>query len=270
MKVLVVAEYDNISLKGETLHAVTAASELFLLGIGEVHLLVAGYLAADAAIAACKISGVAKVIYAEGKSLSRGLTENMAVQILQIASSFSYILFSASAWSKEVAARVASKLNATPVCDVISIISLDTFERSISAGNTIETVQSSDAVKVLTVHSSSFDAAGQGGSALIEGLAAVAELDKCMLFNCEQPALIRENIGASENYAPSDMQVGEAGKIMVPQRYIAVSKYLAGIKDSQVIVEYEMDPDASIFSVADYGLTDDLFMAVPELTKPYI
>lgn len=172
MTFLVIAEHDSTSLKGATLHAVTAASELVLLESGEVHLLVAGQQAADAAIAATQVSGVARVIYAEGESLAHGLVDNIAAQVLASAHHCSHILLPATAWGERVAAKVAGMLDVAPVSDVSGIRSLDAFECLNDTGNTIMTVRNRDAVKVLTVQTKGFDAAGQGGSATIEGVAA--------------------------------------------------------------------------------------------------
>lgn len=171
MTVLVIAEHDNVTIQGMTLNAVTAASELVLLGSGEVHLLVAGQQAADAAIAASKVSGVARVIYAEGETLAHELVDNIAVQVLAVAHLSSHIVFPSTSWGERVAARVATMLNVALVSDVIEILSLDTFESLHDACNAIAARR--DVVKVLTVLSSGFDPAGQAGTATIEGVAAV-------------------------------------------------------------------------------------------------
>ncbi len=181
--VLVIAEHDSASLMSATLHAVTAASELVLLGSGEVHLLVAGQQAADAAIAATKVSGVARVIYAEGEFLAHGFIDNIAAQVLAIARHCSHILLPATAWGETVAARVASTLSVAPVCDVIGILSLDAFERLHDAGHEIATVESRAAVKVLTVRTNGFDAAGQGGTAAIEGVKPIADSGNRVFVN---------------------------------------------------------------------------------------
>lgn len=174
MTFLVIAEHDSTSLKGVTLHAVTAASELVLLGSGEVHLLVAGQQAANAAIAATRISGVVNVIYAEGESLAHGLVDNIAAQVLASAHNCSHILLPATRWGKRVAAKVAGMLDVAPVSDVSGFRSLDVFECLNDSGNALVTVRNCDAVKVLTVQTKGFDAAGQGGTASIEGVTAVA------------------------------------------------------------------------------------------------
>ena len=312
MTVLVIAEHDHQSIKGATLNTVTAASELALLGAGEVHLLVAGHQASDAALAGSKISGVAKVIFAEGESLAHGLAENVAAQVLAIANQYSHILFPATAGGKNVAPRVAAQLDVAQLSDVTKVVSADTFERPIYAGNAIATVQSADAVKVLTVRGTAFDAAAaQGGSAAVETVAAVADSGQSAWVRSEiaqndRPELTAAKIivsggralgsaekfnevitpladklgaaiGASRaavdaGYAANDLQVGQTGKIVAPQLYVAAGisgaiQHLAGMKDSKVIVAINKDAEAPIFSVADYGLEADLFTAVPELVK---
>ena len=312
MSILVIAEHDNAALKGATLNTVTAASELALLGAGDVHLLVAGHHAADAALAASKVSGVLKVIYAEGESLAHGLAENLAAQVLAIAGSYSHVLFPATASGKNVAPRVAAQLDVAQISEISKVVSADSFERPIYAGNAIATVQSSDAVKVLTVRGTAFDAtAARGGSAAVETVAAVADSGQSAFVKSEiaqndRPELTAAKIivsggralgsaeqfdavitpladklgaaiGASRaavdaGYAANDLQVGQTGKIVAPQLYIAVGisgaiQHLAGMKDSKVIVAINKDPEAPIFSVADYGLEADLFAALPELTR---
>ena len=305
--ILVVAEHDNASLKGATLNTVTAAAQLG----GEVHVLVAGHNAAAAAQAAAQVQGVAKVIHADGDSLAHGLAENVAAQVLAIAGNYSHILFPATAGGKNVAPRVAAKLDVAQISDITKVVSPDTFERPIYAGNAIATVQSADKVKVITVRTTGFDAAGQGGSAAVETQAAAADSGKSRfvgseIAKSERPELTAAKIivsggralGSSEKfnevitpladklgaaigasraavdagYAPNDLQVGQTGKIVAPQLYIACGisgaiQHLAGMKDSKVIVAINKDPEAPIFSVADYGLEADLFTAVPELVK---
>ncbi len=308
MSVLVIAEHDHASLKGATLNTVSAASQIG----GDVHVLVAGHNAGAAAQAAAQIAGVAKVIHADGESLGHGLAENVAAQVLAIASQYSHILFPATAAGKNVAPRVAAKLDVAQLSDVTKVISADTFERPIYAGNAIATVQSSDAIKVLTVRGTAFDAAANsGGSAAVEAVAAVADAGKSRfvrseIAKSERPELTAAKIivsggralgsaeqfnavitpladklgaaiGASRaavdaGYAPNDLQVGQTGKIVAPQLYIAAGisgaiQHLAGMKDSKVIVAINKDAEAPIFSVADYGLEADLFTAVPELVK---
>ena len=307
MSVLVIAEHDHGTLKGATLNTVTAAAKCG----GDVHVLIAGHDAAGAAEAAAKIAGVAKVLHADGASLAEQLAENVAAQVLQIAKNYSHILFPATAHGKNVAPRVAAKLDVAQISDITKVDAADTFERPIYAGNAIAIVQSSDAIKVITVRTTGFDAAGQGGSAAIEKLDAVADSGKSAYVGAEiaksdRPELTAAKIivsggramgssdkfnevltpladklgaalGASRaavdaGYAPNDWQVGQTGKIVAPQLYVACGisgaiQHLAGMKDSKVIVAINKDPEAPIFSIADYGLEADLFTAVPELVK---
>ena len=308
MAALVIAEHDHGTLKGATLNTVTAAAACG----GDVHVLVAGQNAAAAAQAAAQIAGVSKVLHADGASLAEGLAENVAAQVLAVASSYSHILFPATASGKNVAPRVAAKLDVAQVSDITKVVSADTFERPIYAGNAIATVQSADATKVITVRTTGFDAAAAtGGSATVESVAAVADSGKSSFVGREvtksdRPELTAAKIivsggralgssdkfnevlipladklgaalGASRaavdaGYAPNDWQVGQTGKIVAPQLYIAAGisgaiQHLAGMKDSKVIVAINKDPEAPIFSVADYGLEADLFTAVPELVK---
>jgi len=305
MAALVIAEHDGVSLKAATLNTVTAA-----LACGEVHLLVAGAGAAPVAAQAAKVAGVAKVILADGAALADQLAENVAAQVLAIAGNYSHILFPATANGKNVAPRVAAKLDVAQISDITKVVSPDTFERPIYAGNAIATVQSSDATKVITVRTTGFDAAAkEGGSASVENAAGVADSGKTSFVGrevtkSERPELTAAKIivsggralGSSEKfqevmapladklgaglgasraavdagYAPNDWQVGQTGKIVAPQLYIAAGisgaiQHLAGMKDSKVIVAINKDPEAPIFSVADYGLEADLFTAVPEL-----
>ena len=307
MAALVIAEHDNASIKGATLNTVTAAAQL-----GEVHVLVAGANAAAAAAAAAQIAGVAKVLHADGGSLADGLAENLAAQVLAVAGAYSHLLFPATASGKNVAPRVAAKLDVAQVSDITRVVSADTFERPIYAGNAVATVQSLDAVKVITVRSTGFDAAAAtGGSAAVETVAAAADSGKSAFVGREvtksdRPELTAAKIivsggralGSSEKfdevltpladklgaalgasraavdagYAPNDWQVGQTGKIVAPQLYVACGisgaiQHLAGMKDSKVIVAINKDPEAPIFQVADYGLEADLFAAVPELVK---
>lgn len=308
MTSLVIAEHDNASIKGATLNTVTAAAACG----GDVHVLVAGHNAGAAAQAAAQIAGVAKVIHADAAGLAHGLAENVAAQVLAIASSYSHILFPATASGKNVAPRVAAKLDVAQISDITKVVSADTFERPIYAGNAIATVQSSDSVKVITVRTTGFDAAAAtGGSAAVETAAATADNGKSSFIGSEiaksdRPELTAAKIivsggralGSSEKfnevitpladklgaaigasraavdagYAPNDLQVGQTGKIVAPQLYVAAGisgaiQHLAGMKDSKVIVAINKDPEAPIFSVADYGLEADLFTAVPELVK---
>ncbi len=304
--ILVIAEHDHGALKGATLNTVTAAAAIG----GDIHVLIAGQNAAGAAQAAAQIAGVAKVLHADGASLAEQLAENVAAQVLQIATGYSHILFPATAHGKNVAPRVAAKLDVAQVSEISKVISPDTFERPIYAGNAIATVQSADAIKVITVRATGFDAAGQGGSAAIETIEAVADSGKSRYLGSEiaksdRPELTAAKIivsggramGSSEKfnevltpladklgaalgasraavdagYAPNDWQVGQTGKIVAPQLYVACGisgaiQHLAGMKDSKVIVAINKDPEAPIFSVADYGLEADLFEAVPSLS----
>ena len=311
MAALVIAEHNNAAVKGATLNTVTAALEIGKFGGGEVHVLVAGHNAACAAAAAAQIAGVAKVLHADADGLAHGLAENMAAQIVALAGSYSHILFPATAAGKNVAPRVAALLDVGQISDATRVISADTFERPIYAGNAIATVQSSDSVKVITVRTTGFDAAAaSGGSAAVDVLAAVAASASSAFLGSEIAKLDRPELtaakiivsggramGSSEKfndvltpladklgaalgasraavdagYAPNDWQVGQTGKIVAPTLYIACGisgaiQHLAGMKDSKVIVAINKDAEAPIFSVADYGLEADLFVAVPELT----
>ncbi|MBS0392445.1 MAG: FAD-binding protein [Proteobacteria bacterium] len=306
MTALVIAEHDNAHLKSATLNTVTAAAACG----GEVHVLVAGEGAAAAAQAAAQIAGVSKVIHADGAALKDGLAENLAAQVLAIAGNYSHLLFPATASGKNVAPRVAAKLDVAQISDITKVVGPDSFERPIYAGNAIATVQSGDAVKVITVRGTGFDAAAAtGGSAAVESVAAVPDAGKSSFVGREvtkndRPELTAAKIivsggralGSSEKfnevmtpladklgaaigasraavdagYAPNDLQVGQTGKIVAPQLYIACGisgaiQHLAGMKDSKVIVAINKDPEAPIFSVADYGLEADLFVAVPAL-----
>ena len=305
MPALVIAEHDNATLKGATLHTITAAAQAG----GDVHVLVAGHNAGEAARQAATIANVTKVLHADDASLAHGLAENVAALVLSVAERYSHIVFPATASGKNVAPRVAARLDVGQISDIIKVIAADTFERPIYAGNAIATVQSLDTVKVITVRSTGFDAAGQGGSAVVEPLAAAADSGKSRFLGneiakSERPELTAAKIivsggramgssdkfnevltpladrlgaalGASRaavdaGYAPNDWQVGQTGKIVAPQLYIACGisgaiQHLAGMKDSKVIVAINKDPEAPIFSVADYGLEADLFTAVPEL-----
>ena len=306
MAALVIAEHNNTSIKGATLNTVTAA----LACGGDVHVLVAGADAAAAAAAAAQIAGVAKVLHADAPGLNHGLAETVAAQVVAVAKAYSHILFPATASGKNVAPRVAALLDVAQISDAIKVLSADTFERPIYAGNAIATVQSLDAIKVLTVRTTGFDpAAATGGTAVVESLSAVADSSNSTFMGSEiakndRPELTAAKIivsggralGSSEKftevltpladklgaalgasraavdagYAPNDWQVGQTGKIVAPQLYVAIGisgaiQHLAGMKDSKVIVAINKDPEAPIFSVADYGLDADLFVAVPEL-----
>lgn len=308
MTALVIAEHDNATLKGATLNTVTAAAACG----GDVHVLVAGKDAAAAAQAAAQIAGVSKVLHADGDALAHGLAENLADQVLAVAGNYSHILFPATASGKNAAPRVAAKLDVAQISEITKVDSPDTFERPIYAGNAIATVQSTDATKVITVRATGFDAAAaSGGSAAVESVPAVGDSGKSRfvgssLAESDRPELTAAKvvvsggralgseekfqqiltpladklgaaIGASRaavdaGYAPNDLQVGQTGKIVAPQLYIAVGisgaiQHLAGMKDSKVIVAINKDPEAPIFSVADYGLVADLNDAVPALVQ---
>ena len=306
MTALVIAEHDNISIKPATLNTVTAALQCG----GDVHVLVAGANAGAAAAAAAQIAGVSKVLHADDAGLAHGLAENVAAQVLAVASNYSHILFPATASGKNVAPRVAAKLDVGQISDITKVDSPDTFERPIYAGNAIATVQSLDATKVLTVRTTGFDPAGVNtASVAIETVVIQAASAKSTFMGSEiakndRPELTAAKIivsggralgsaekftevmtpladklgaamGASRaavdaGYAPNDWQVGQTGKIVAPQLYVACGisgaiQHLAGMKDSKVIVAINKDEEAPIFSVADYGLVADLFVAVPEL-----
>ena len=305
-RTLVVAEHDNAGVRQSTLNTVTAARECG----GEVHVLIAGAGSNGAATAAAAIDGVAKVLHAEGDHFAHGLAENIAAQVLAVAPGYTHILFPATAAGKNVAPRVAAKLDVGQISDITKVIAPDTFERPIYAGNAIATVQSLDAVKVITVRTTGFDPApASGGSAQVETISAVGDSGLSSFVGAEiarndRPELtsakvivsggralgsndkfdeiltpLADKLGAAlgasraavdAGYAPNDWQVGQTGKIVAPQLYIAVGisgaiQHLAGMKDSKVIVAINKDEEAPIFSVADYGLVQDLFVAVPEL-----
>ncbi|CAP44136.1 MULTISPECIES: electron transfer flavoprotein subunit alpha/FixB family protein [Alcaligenaceae] len=308
MITLVIAEHDNSVLKPATLCTVAAAAALG----GEIHVLVAGHQAASVAQTAAQIQGVSKVLHADGESLAHALAENLTAQVLAIADGYSHFLFPATSTGKNVAPRVAAKLDVSQISEITKVLSDDTFERPIYAGNAIATVQSLDSRKVITVRATSFDeAAATGGSAAVEAVTATADSGKSRLVGREEsksdrPELtsariivsggralgsqekfqdvitpladkLKAAIGASRaavdaGYVPNDLQVGQTGKVVAPDLYIAVGisgaiQHLAGIKDSKVIVAINKDAEAPIFSVADYGLVADLFIAVPELIE---
>lgn len=307
MRCLVIAEHDNQSLKAATLNVVSAAAAIG----GEIHILVAGENAAGAAQAAAAVAGVAKVLHADGPAHAHRLPENAAAQVVANAAGYTHILAPATAYGKALAPRVAALLDVAQVSDILKVVDADTFVRPIYAGNAYATVKSSDAVKVITVRGTAFPAApATGGNATIECVTAVADTGttrfvSAELVKSERPELTAARIvvaggrglGSGENYqrlltpladklgaalgasraavdagfVPNDYQVGQTGKIVAPDLYIAIGvsgaiQHLAGMKDSKVIVAINKDPDAPIFSVADYGLVADLFEAVPELT----
>jgi len=304
MTALVIAEHDNASLKGSTLNTITAAAQCG----AEVHVLVAGHQAGAAADAAAQIAGVAKVLLADAPQFADGLAENVAAQVLALAPAYSHILAPATAYGKNILPRVAAQLDVGQISEIIKVDAPDTFERPIYAGNAIATVQSADAVKVITVRTTGFDAAAGGGSAAIEQVAAVADAGKSAfvsreLAKSDRPELTAAKVivsggrgmGSGDNfkilepladklgaamgasraavdagYVPNDWQVGQTGKIVAPQLYVAVGisgaiQHLAGMKDSKTIVAINKDPEAPIFAVADYGIVGDLFEIVPQL-----
>ncbi len=306
MTALVIAEHDNQSIKAATLNTVAAAAQCG----GDVHVLVAGAGCGAAAQAAAQIAGVTKVLVADAPQFADGLAENVAEQALAVAGNYSHILAPATAYGKNILPRVAAKLDVAQLSDITKVDSPDTFERPIYAGNAIATVQSADKVKVITVRGTAFDpAAATGGSAATENLTAVADAGISQFVSREvtksdRPELTAAKIivsggrgvGSGENYTkvltpladklgaalgasraavdagfvPNDYQVGQTGKLVAPQLYIAVGisgaiQHLAGMKDSKVIVAINKDPEAPIFQVADYGLVGDLNTVVPEL-----
>jgi electron transfer flavoprotein alpha subunit len=307
MSVLVIAEHDNQSIKPATLNTIAAAQKIG----GDIHVLVSGKGCGAAAEQAAKAAGVAKVLVADSDALGDQLAENLGAQILAIAGSYGHILAPATSVGKNILPRVAAKLDVAQISDIISVESADTFTRPIYAGNVIATVQSSDATKVITVRTTAFDpVSAEGGSAAIENLSATADSGKSTFVSREvaksdRPELTAagtiisggRGVGSAENfsilnpladklnaaigasraavdagYAPNDWQVGQTGKIVAPQLYMAFGisgaiQHLAGMKDSKVIVAVNKDPEAPIFGVADYGLVGDLFDVVPQLTE---
>ena len=306
MTALVIAEHDNASLKASTLNTVTAAAQCAT----DVHVLIAGHNCDTAAAAAAQIAGVSKVIVADNAAFADGLAENVAAQALSIAKQYTHVLAPATAYGKNILPRVAACLDVGQISEITKVDAPDTFERPIYAGNAITTVQSIDPIKVITVRATGFDAAASGGNAAIEKIDAVADSGQSTFISRElaksdRPELTAakvivsggRGIGSAENfkilepladklgaamgasraavdagYVPNDWQVGQTGKIVAPQLYIAVGisgaiQHLAGMKDSKTIVAINKDAEAPIFSVADYGLVADLFEAVPALVK---
>ncbi|MBV1776962.1 FAD-binding protein [Burkholderiaceae bacterium DAT-1] len=306
MTILVIAEHDNAQLKASTLNALAAAQKIG----GDVHVLVAGHNAGAVATAAAAAAGVAKVLVADGAHLAHQLAENVTPVVVELAKGYSHVLAAATTFGKNVLPRVSALLDVAQISDIIAVESADTFQRPIYAGNVIATVQSADTIKVLTVRTTAFDpVAATGGAAAIENVGAGADAGTSRfvgqeLTKSDRPELgnaqiivsggralgssekfhevlepladkIGAAIGASRaavdaGYAPNDYQVGQTGKIVAPQLYVAVGisgaiQHLAGMKDSKVIVAINKDEEAPIFQVADYGLVADLFTAVPEL-----
>jgi len=304
MTALVIAEHDNATLKGSTLNTITAATQCG----GEVHVLVAGKDCGAAGQAAAKAAGVTKVLVAAAAYFADGLAENVAEQVLALAANYSHILAPATAYGKNILPRVAARLDVGQISEITKVDAPDTFERPIYAGNAIATVQSVDAIKVITVRTTGFDAAADGGAAVVENISAAADFAKSAfvsreLAKSDRPELTAAKVivsggrgmGSAENFkilepladklgaamgasraavdagfVPNDWQVGQTGKIVAPQLYIAVGisgaiQHLAGMKDSKTIVAINKDEEAPIFSVADYGIVGDLFEIVPQL-----
>ncbi|KAK48726.1 electron transfer flavoprotein subunit beta [Caballeronia jiangsuensis] len=304
MTILVIAEHGNTSVNAATLKTIGAARKIG----ADIHVLIAGYHAHGIAESAAKIAGVSKVLLADAPQLEAGLAENIEATVLPIAAIYSHILAPATAFGKNAMPRIAAKLDVAQISDVTAIIADDTFERPIYAGNAIATVRSADTVKVLTVRATSFDAvSAEGGSASVERIEAAADrglsrfvsraatkLERPELTNAGTIVSGGRGLGSGENYArmlepladklgaalgasraavdagfvPNDYQVGQTGKIVAPQLYVAIGisgaiQHLAGMKDSKVIVAINKDPDAPIFGVADYGLVGDLHDIVP-------
>ncbi|MCI0148822.1 FAD-binding protein [Paraburkholderia sediminicola] len=305
---LVIAEHDSASIKAATLNTIAAAQKIG----GDIHVLVAGHNAQAAADAAAKIAGVSKVLLADAPQLEAGLAENVEATVVNIAKDYSHILAPATAYGKNITPRIAAKLDVAQISDITAVDSPDTFERPIYAGNAIATVQSQDPIKVITVRTTGFDpVAAEGGSASVEKIEAAADsgissfvsrevtkLDRPELTSAKIIVSGGRGLGNGENYAkvlepladklnaalgasraavdagfvPNDYQVGQTGKIVAPQLYIAVGisgaiQHLAGMKDSKVIVAINKDEEAPIFSVADYGLVGDLFTVMPDLAE---
>ena len=307
MAILVIAEHGHGTLKGATLNTVAAAQKIG----GEIHVLVAGHNADGAAKAAAQIAGVAKVLNAEAPHLGEFLAENVAALVVSIAKNYSHILAPATSNGKDVTPRIAALLDMQQISEIIAVESPDTFVRPIYAGNALATVKSKDAIKVITVRTTGFDAvAATGGSASIEQVPPPADSGLSSFVSrevskSERPELTAAKIvvsggrgmGSGENFkilepladklnaalgasraavdagfVPNDWQVGQTGKIVAPELYIAVGisgaiQHLAGMKDSRVIVAINKDEEAPIFQVADYGIVGDLFKLVPELVE---
>ncbi|MBB3355051.1 electron transfer flavoprotein alpha subunit [Rhizobium sp. BK049] len=307
MTILLLADHDGNHLSDQTAKALTAASQIG----GDIHVLVAGKAARAAADQAAKLSGVSKVLLAESDALANNLAEPLADLIVSLAGSYDTIVSAATSVGKTVLPRVAALLDVAQVSEIIEVVSADTFKRPIYAGNAIQTVQSSDAKKVITVRTASFASAAEGGSATVEAIPAVSDpgLSRFVsdaLSASERPELtsakviisggralgsaekfrqvilpVADKLGAAvgasraavdAGYAPNDWQVGQTGKVVAPDLYIACGisgaiQHLAGMKDSKVIVAINKDEEAPIFQVADYGLVADLFDALPELQK---
>lgn len=306
MTILVIAQHDNATLHASTLNTVSAASQIG----GDVHVLVAGSGAADVAAEAAKVAGVSKVLHADAEQYKEGISVEVANLVVSLAGDYSHILAGATTSGKDMLPRVAALIDSSQISDIIAVESADTFKRPIYAGNAIATVQSSDATKVLTVRPTGFDAAATNGSAEVTSVASPAAVGSTTLVGRELTVSARPDLGAADivvsggrgvgsaenfkiiesladklgaavgasraavdaGYVPNDYQVGQTGKVVAPNLYIAVGisgaiQHLAGMKDSKVIVAINKDEEAPIFQVADYGLVADLFEAVPELVN---
>ncbi|WP_026687109.1 electron transfer flavoprotein subunit alpha/FixB family protein [Azovibrio restrictus] len=305
MAILVIAEHDHASLKAATRNTLAAAARLG----GDIHLLVAGSNAAAAAQQGAACAGVAKVLLADAPQYAEQGAENVAALVLSLASGYSHILAPASTFGKNFMPRVAALLDVAQISDIVAVQSADTFVRPIYAGNALATVQSADPVKVITVRGTAFDPVADGGSAPVEAVAGAADSGQSKLLGRELTVSARPELGAAKvivsggrglgsgdkyrellepladklgaalgasraavdaGFVPNDFQVGQTGKIVAPQLYLAIGisgaiQHLAGMKDSKVIVAINKDPDAPIFQVADYGLVADLNEAVPQL-----
>ncbi|MGA0024586.1 MAG: electron transfer flavoprotein subunit alpha/FixB family protein [Burkholderiales bacterium] len=306
MGILVIAEHDGKQLKPGTTNTIAAAAKIG----GDIAVLVAGHNCGDAAQAAAKVAGVGKVLHADAAHYAGGVAENLAALVVSIAGGYTHILAPATGFGKNFMPRVSAALDVQQISDISAVVSPDTFVRPIYAGNAMATVQSSDKIKVITVRATGFDAAGEGGSAAVESLAAgpdtgLSKFNGQELSKSDRPELTAAKIivsggrgmGSGENFkilealadklgaavgasraavdsgfVPNDYQVGQTGKIVAPELYIAVGisgaiQHLAGMKDSKVIIAINKDPEAPIFAVANYWLVEDLFKAVPEFTQ---
>ncbi|MCW3479886.1 FAD-binding protein [Neisseriaceae bacterium JH1-16] len=305
MAILVIAEHDNQSLKAGTLNTVTAAAKVG----GDIHVLVAGHNAAAAAAAAAKLAGVAKVLHVDAAQYAHGLAESLSALVVDLAKNYGHVFAPATSFGKNLLPRIAALLDVAPLSDIVAVESADTFVRPIYAGNVLATVQSSDPIKVVTVRTTAFEPAAETGSANVESAAAAADSTLSQFVGQEltvsdRPELasakvvvsggralgseeqfkaviepLADKLGAAvgasraavdAGYAPNDYQVGQTGKVVAPELYVAVGisgaiQHLAGMKDSKVIVAINKDEEAPIFQVADYGIVGDLFTVVPEL-----
>lgn len=306
MTALVIAEHNNVTIKTSTLNTITAALQID----NDVHVLIAGYNAQAAADIATKIFGISRVLLADALQLANNLAENVVAQILNIAYNYTHILAPATAYGKNILPRLAAKLDVAQISEIIKVNSSDIFERQIYAGNAIAIVQSLDFIKIITVRPTSFDAAINGGNAILQSLVAIPDkrisnFISRQVTKSSRPELTTAKIivsggrgvGSADNFkilelladklhaavgasraavdagfAPNDWQIGQTGKIVAPQLYIAIGisgaiQHLAGMKDSKVIIAINKDKDAPIFTIADYGIVNDLFEVIPELIK---